>query len=289
MNRTLSGQLAQAGLVCAFVMLLLAIILVAGRATPLAQGFGAVSIVIVFAHAIAALGWFEALSFTAICLTVTFAVENLGVRTGFPFGHYAFLVEPGLPHIGAIPLIVGPLYFGMGYPSWVIANLLFGQGVKRPSTWARLFAVPIIAAFVMVQWDVVMDPSGSTLAHAWIWYDGGGYFGVPLSNFLGWLLVTYLYFQGFSFFLYMRRMKPAHPIRSRPFWLVPILLYLAAGLCYISPLFDANERLVDAAGRVWWATNLRETTVIVMLVTMLPTSLLALLRLGRAVMPAPPA
>jgi uncharacterized membrane protein len=280
MNQMLSGQLARTGLVCAFAMLLLTIILVGGRATPLAQGLGAVSIVIVFAHAVAALGWFEALSFAAICLAVTFTVENIGVRTGLPFGHYAFLVEPNLPHIGAIPFIVGPLYFGMGYPSWVIANLFLSRSVQRPSRWPQLLAVPIVAAFVMVQWDVVMDPSGSTLAHAWVWYDGGGYFGMPLSNFLGWFLVTYLYFQGFSLFLYMRRMKSVHPIRSRAFWVVPILLYLAAGLCYIPPLFDANERLVDAAGRIWWATDLRETAVIVMLFTMLPTSLLALLRLG---------
>jgi hypothetical protein len=69
----------------------------------------------------------------------------------------------------------------------------------------------MISAFVMVQWDVVMDPSGSTLARAWVWYGGGGYFGVPLSNFLGWFLVTYLYYQAFSLLLYARGTRPPYP------------------------------------------------------------------------------
>jgi hypothetical protein len=67
------------------------------------------------------------------------------------------------------PIIVGPLYFGMGYASWVIANLLVGSQVKRPKIRYALFAVPLIAEFVMTQWDTVMDPSGSTLGKTWLW------------------------------------------------------------------------------------------------------------------------
>jgi uncharacterized membrane protein len=204
MRRIIQGRLTRVSLAVSFSALFFAIVWIAGRATPLAQFLAGASIIIVFAHASAALGWSEALSFLTICLAVTFTVENFGVLTGFPFGHYTFLVEPNIPHIGVIPPIVGLLYFGMGYPSWVIANLLLGQSVQRPSTRLQLFAVPTISAFVMVQWDVVKDPSGSTLARAWVWYGGGGYFGVPLSNFLGWFLVTYLYYQAFSLFLYAR-------------------------------------------------------------------------------------
>ena len=110
---------------------------------------------------------------------------------------------------------------------------------------------------------------------------GGGYFGVPLSNFLGWFLVTYLYYQAFSLFIYARGTRPPYSSRPRAFWALPILLYLAAGLCHVPPLFDPDIRLVDAGGRVWSAADLRETAVIVMLSTMLPTSILALFRLVR--------
>jgi len=274
MNRLLRAALGLG------VAVLLALAVVFGGQTGVAaQGVAALSILALAVHAVVALGWVEAAAFAAICLTVTFAMENLGVLTGFPFGRYAFLVESSLPHIGVVPPIVGPLYFGMGYASWVVANFLLGAEVGRPSRFG-LVALPLLAAFVMTQWDVVMDPSGSTMAKAWVWYDGGGYFGVPLSNFLGWLLVTWLYFQGFALFAYRRRSRSAYRSRSGWFWAVPILSYLAAGLCHLPPLLEPDARLTDAAGHLWSAKDLRETAAIVMLFTMVPTGLLALMRLA---------
>jgi uncharacterized membrane protein len=280
-RRTIANVAAWTGLT-----ILLGLIVMLGEGTGMAaQGLAALSILLLTVHAVLALGWTEAAIFAAICLTITFAVENLGATTGFPFGRYAFLVDAGLPRVGAIPIIVGPLYFGMGYASWVIANLLVGPRVERPQHRYALVAVPLMAAFVMTQWDVVMDPSGSTLGKAWAWFNGGGYFGVPLSNFLGWLLVTWLYFQVFAIFAYARRTRAAHPARSRVFWVIPILIYLAAGLCHLPPLAAHDVTLVDAGGRTWSAADLRETAAIVMLFTMAPTSILALSRLA---LPLPP-
>ncbi len=245
-----------------------------------AQALAAVSILVLVVHSIAAWGWIDAAIFAATCLTITFAVENIGVTTGLPFGHYAFLVGPQLPHIGVVPTIVGPLYLGMGYSTWVIASFLVGSAPERPKTSYALIAVPLAAAFVMTQWDVVMDPSGSTLHKAWVWFDRGGYFGVPLSNFVGWMVTTWLYFQVFALLAYLRRNKAAYPSRPRAFWAFPILLYLAAGLCHFPPLLAPDARLVDAVGRAWSAAALRETAAIVMLFTMTPSSILALLRLA---------
>lgn len=153
-----------------------------------------------------------------------------------------------------IPIIVGPLYFGMGYPSWVIA------------------------AFAMVQWEVVMDPPNATLWRAWVWHRGGSYFGVPLSNFLSWFVTAWIYFQLFALAVVKRRPRPT--TRPRAFWLVPIVLYLASGLCHVPSWFmDCDAQVTDAGVRLWSAGDLRETTVIVMLFTMLPTFILAVLRL----------
>ena len=253
-----------------------------GRTDSPSQVMAALSIIILSGHSVIAIGWKEAASFLSICLLVTFTMENIGVITGFPFGRYTFLVGENLPHIGVIPIIVGPLYFGMGYASWVIANFLIDTKVDRPQSYYMLFTVPIISAFVMTQWDVVMDPSGSTLGRAWIWHNSGGYFGVPISNFLGWLVVTWMYFQIFEIFIYLRRVHSIYQPHSRQFWAFPIMLYLAAGLSHIIPFLTvaSDIRLTDAVGRAWSERSLQETTVIVMLFTMLPTSLLALLRLA---------
>ena len=72
---------------------------------------------------------------------------------------------------------------------------------------------------------------------------------------------------------------PPRP-RAPLFWAIPVLSYLAAGLCHLPPLLDADARLVDGGGHVWSASDLRETAAVVMLFTMTPTALMALLRLA---------
>jgi uncharacterized membrane protein len=42
----------------------------------------------------------------------------------------------------------------------------------------------------MVSWDLTIDPMMSTINGNWVWHDGGSYFGVPVSNFLGWYLTV---------------------------------------------------------------------------------------------------
>ena len=266
-----------------------AVILVAGRPLLPAQVVGFVSIVALFFHAVRGIGWAEAVIFLLLCLAVTFIIENIGVATGVPFGSYEFRVAPNLPHVGEIPIIVGPLYFGMGYCAWVIACIILNRWGIRPDDRFSLFALPVTAAFAMVQWDVVMDPPNATLWRAWVWHKGGGFFGVPLTNFLGWFLTVWLYFQLYACVVWKRAAGVASP-RSRAFWLFPILLYLASGLCHVLPwLMDADLRLADGGDRVWSAQDLRESTVIVMLFTMLPTGLMAILRLyGRAHLPRQP-
>ena len=227
------------------------------------------------------MGWRSASAFLAICLVVTFSIENLGVLTGLPFGHYHFVVGAGLPHIGAIPVIVGFLYFGIGYPSWIVAGVLLDRAGLQPDNRFRLIALPLVASFVMVQWDVVMDPSSSTLGGAWVWHNGGGYFGVPMTNYLGWYLTVWIFFQAFAYWQFAQRNKQAFQAVDRRslFWLIPIFMYLGAGLCQVLPLFTTEDAIiVDAGGRHWRAYDLRETTVIVMSATMLATSVLALLR-----------
>ena len=93
----------------------------ASNPTPLAQGLAAIGIAAACIHAVLSYGWKDALALLSICVVITFAMGNFGVATGLPFGHYHFEVGSNLPHVGAIPIIVGPLWFGMGYFSWDLA------------------------------------------------------------------------------------------------------------------------------------------------------------------------
>ncbi len=251
------------------------------NATPFAQALAAIFIGSALAHAVVLYGFRRALVLFCICIAMTFVIENIGVATGFPFGHYHFEVDPDLPHVGSIPIIVGPLWFGAGYFSWVVASILLDGADRRLDRLFNVIALPVVAAFVMTQWDLVMDPSESTIARIWIWHDGGANFGVPLSNYLGWLLTAWLFYQAFA--LYLRRgtirwLQGTQ--RSRKILLIAILFYVSAGLTHIVPwLIGKSGEVADATGHVWQIHDLRETTVAVMLFTMFFTAMLAALRL----------
>ena len=88
--------------------------------TPLAQALAAIFSACALVHAAVAYGARRALVLFVACNVIAFAMENLGTATGFPFGVYHFEVGADLPHVGLIPIIVGPLWFGAGYFSWVV-------------------------------------------------------------------------------------------------------------------------------------------------------------------------
>src|SRR6516225_4709795 len=125
--------------------------------TPFAQALAAIFIACALVHAGVFYGPKQVLVLFIICIVITFSMENLGAATGFPFGNYHFVVDAGLPRIGIIPIIVGPLWFGAGYFSWVVASILLDGADRRLGRTFDFIALPVIAAFVMTQWDLVMD------------------------------------------------------------------------------------------------------------------------------------
>ena len=170
----------------------------------------------------------------------------------------------------------------MGYLSWIVAGTLLGSTDRRLNEKIELGALPIVAAFVMTQWDVVMDPPEATISRAWIWHDGGVHFGVPFSNYLGWLLTSWLFYQAFAIYLSRwRKASPRAAEQGRALRLAAILLYLCSGLTHVTPwIIGQSGEVVDAASHVWRVEDLRGTTVVMLLFTMCFTSLLAGLRLA---------
>jgi len=251
--------------------------------TPFAQGLAAVGIAAAFTYASFAYGLKHALALFLICTAISFAMENLGAATGFPFGHYHFEVASSLPHIGSIPMVVGPLWFGMGYFSWMVAGILLGGADFRLRDRFNAIVLPVVAAFVMTQWDLVLEPPSATVSKAWVWHDGGAFFGVPASNFFGWLLTSWLFFQAFALYLRGRQDALARAAGLSPaLRATAVFFYLSSGLTHLTPwLMTQVGEAADGAGHIWRVHDVRETAVIAMLLTMGFTSLLALLRVFR--------
>src|SRR5271157_25072 len=95
------------------------------------------------------------LIFCGICLVIGNIFENLGVRTGFPYGPYYFTNLMG-PKLSVVPVFLGLAYVGMAYLSWTLARLILGE-TECPLAGSRVVTVPLIAGVIMVSWDFCMD------------------------------------------------------------------------------------------------------------------------------------
>jgi putative membrane protein len=206
-------------------------------------------------------------------------LENLSIQTGFPFGHYHYT---GGGKIFQVPWFIGPAYLATGYLAWVLGSVLLGD-VRRNSPWLTTIGTPLVGAFAMTAWDLALDPTSSTINHIWIWEHGGGYFGVPLVNFLGWTFTVYLFMQVFALYLRARGPLPdARPDRATASDLQAVLLYAATTLQYFVKLFTGEHTTVtDAAGVVWRTADIYETSVLLTIYGMLFLALLALLRIAQ--------
>ncbi|HVV08267.1 carotenoid biosynthesis protein [Amycolatopsis sp.] len=214
--------------------------------------------------------------FAGAGLIISNILENLSIRTGFPFGHYHYT---GGGKIFAVPWFIGPAYLATGYLAWIVATVLLGD-VRRGSPWLTTIGTPVVGAFTMTAWDLAFDPTTSTVDRAWIWEHGGGFFGVPLVNFLGWTLTVYLFLQVFA--LYLRHRGPATwPGRITAGDLQAVLLYAATTVSYFVTFFTAAHTTVtDATGATWRTADIYETSVLLTIYGMLFMTLLALLRIA---------
>jgi len=225
-------------------------------------------------------GWKGIVIFTVITLVVSNILENLSIVTGFPFGHYYYTDGLG-PKLLLVPIFIGPSYVAFGYLAWVLSTTIVGE-VRRRSTVFTAVAVSLVASFIMVAWDLSLDPTASTILQDWIWTKGGGYFGVPISNFLGWSFTVYVFFQLFA--LYLRQRGPDDSGRAMPMthYLQVILIYMGTGVRFVLVyLLGANMQVTDAVGHVWQTGDIYETSAIVAIYTMIFVAILALVTLFR--------
>jgi putative membrane protein len=111
-------------------------------------------------------------------------VETLGVHTGFPFGEYGYSAALG-PRIFGVPLVIPLAWTWMAWPAWLAAGVLTRRAALRIS----------LAGLGLAAWDLFLDPQMVAEGY-WHWAHPDpalpGVSGVPLTNYLGWLVVAVL-------------------------------------------------------------------------------------------------
>lgn len=140
------------------------------------------------------LGRARTLGFLLWGFLVALVAELSSTRVGVPFGLYHYSGETaGLElFLSNVPFF-SPLSFPfLAYASFSLARQALGPGWA--GTRAGRLRTVALSGVLMALLDVVIDPLAVRggrwfLGHLFTYPEGGVYFGVPLSNFVGWLLV----------------------------------------------------------------------------------------------------
>jgi uncharacterized membrane protein len=174
------------------------------------------------------MGWRRTLLLVASTFFVSLLFESIGVATGLIYGPYHYTPRLGPQFLGLVPYLIPLAWFMMIYPSWVIADGVIPSGLKPIP---RGLAVAALGALAMTAWDVAMDPMMVKAGH-WIWEVQGAYFGVPLQNYWGWWLTSFVTLGAFIFLAnYIKGEAPQQ--NSRSFNRLAVYSYTITGLSSI--------------------------------------------------------
>lgn len=157
----------------------------------------------------------------------TYTIEFIGLTTGWPYGEFSYLVDLG-PMLAGVPIGLPLFYLPLVFDAYLLGLLLIGH---RPR---RIVIVPVTIAIVLLI-DLVLDP-GAVAIGFWAYAVGGAYYGIPVSNYAGWLLsgtVAVLLVD-----LTIDRTRLEHRVRSCPFTLDDlvsfVLLWGVINLLYLN-------------------------------------------------------
>lgn len=153
-------------------------------------------------------GWRRTGVFTLLVWAFAFAAEYSSTRNGIPFGLYVYheTTRDRELWISNVPFMDSLSFAFLAYASFGLSRLLFLPVYRmgpRPGQLALsilggrggdLARAVFAGAALMTLLDVVIDPLAVRggrwfLGDLFHYPEGGLYFGVPLSNFLGWFIV----------------------------------------------------------------------------------------------------
>jgi uncharacterized membrane protein len=214
-------------------------------------------------------------AFVVIAGVVAFTLEAIGVATGFPFGSYTHHL-PGAKPLG-VPLVAIAGWIMFSWLAWALARLIMRSVASVAVGGAERFTTPIVATFILGGYDLVYDPIGAT-AHNWYSYDHPtGALGVPLTNYLGWLLTGWLIFQLVAL---VEPRLPARPVtHSRTYWLLPCLFWLCTTAQVFNNLIHPTDGVVVRGGKTIVIADVYESCASAALFTIIFTGITALIRL----------
>jgi uncharacterized membrane protein len=216
--------------------------------------------------AVAHLGWRKTVCFTVAGYLVSFLSELSSINTGIPYGWYSYLdaTKDRELWIAGVPFFDSLSYVFLAYCSYATALFV----VSPARAWRRdfvtletrairrSFAVLFLGSLFQVFLDIIVDPVALQgkrwfLGQIYCYREPGCHFGVPLSNYLGWWVVSLMLVLALQIIdarVGKRGERPAGiwnlPFRS----LLGPLLYLSVIVFNIAVTLLIGEKLMAATG-----------------------------------------
>ena len=123
------------------------------------------------------MGWASGLLLLASLSLFAYLIEFLGLVSGFPYGHFVYSDLMGPKVFEVLPVLLPFAYLPLVLGACALA-----------ACWSKkMLGRVILATGFLVLFDLVLDP-GAVAIGLWSFSAGGAYYGVPVSNFLGWLV-----------------------------------------------------------------------------------------------------
>lgn len=110
----------------------------------------------------------------------TYAIEMIGVRTDWPYGAFEYTIQLGPMLFGEVPIALPLFFIPLVLNAYLLTLLVLGDWRER------LFVRVPVAIAAVVAVDVVLDPAAVAIGF-WA-FESGGFYGVPLSNYFGWII-----------------------------------------------------------------------------------------------------
>jgi len=188
-------------------------------------------------------GWRRTMAFTVAGYLIAFSSEWLSINTGFPYGWYYYIETTRNQElwVAGVPFFDSLSYVFLAYCSYTTALLILSplkawrwdvvtletRGIRRS------FAALVLGSFLQTFLDIVIDPVALQgrrwfLGQIYGYRENGIHFGVPLSNYAGWLLTSFCLVAAFQLIDARRQFEKPAGACSLPFRsLLGPLLYLS--------------------------------------------------------------